>query len=219
MEAINDRLKTAAEEKFITIPGEELILVQRKYFVTLLFPVFLTIASAIFFSAIFFGVFILVFYHPAVFIAALITILVATLTALTKLLIDWYFNFYVVTNRKILEIRYAPLVSKQINKVLLDQVRCTEIDSKTDGLLNEMLDVGDITMTFDRPTHREEFVFTSVKDPKEVERYLESTLVRSIRQFDNGTFENIDGFWNKSRGDSKWQYKEELQVEPYVAAN
>jgi hypothetical protein len=49
-----------------------------------------------------------------------------------------------------------------MNDVLLDQVNCTQIDFRRNGFLNEIMDMGDVVLTFDRPTHQEEFVFKDV---------------------------------------------------------
>ncbi len=214
MERLNDRLQSAAEEKFITLPGEKLILVQRKYFLTLVLPAITIVLSGFFSLAFSFTLFLLLSNYPTLFLSSLATTLILMMAGLSKLGIDWYFNFYIVTSRKILEIKYAPLFSREINKVLLDQVRCTEIDARVDGFINEFLDIGDITMTFDRPTHQEEFVIKDVKDPKEVERYLETTLVPSIT---GGVYESApasvpkyDQRWRKDDA-NKWEYVEDFK--------
>ncbi len=131
-------------------------------------------------------------------------------------IIDWYFNVYVVTSRKIIEVSYSPLSSHTINQVLLDQVRCTEIDTKIEGILNDVLDIGNVVITFDRPTHQEEFAFEYVKNPREIEKYLQSTVCHDM--FTRNSFGQVQQFekrddvvaiYNKSQKSGKWTYVED----------
>lgn len=96
------------------------------------------------------------------------------------MIIDWYYHIYIVTNKKILEVNYAPLFSHEINEVLLEQVRCTEIDIRAHGILSQLLDTGDVVLTFDRPTHQEELALTYIKNPKELGVLLSGYLNISI---------------------------------------
>lgn len=90
---------------------------------------------------------------------------------------DWYFHLYILTNRKILEVWYAPLYSHVMNDVLLDQVNCTQVDFRRSGFLNEMLDMGDVVLTFDRPTHQEEFIFKDVSKSYKLGVFLTRKLL------------------------------------------
>lgn len=84
---------------------------------------------------------------------------------------------YILTTRKILEISYNPLSSRIVNDILLDHVNCTEIDLRTHGFFNELIGMGDIVITFDRPTHQEEFVFRDVKECHDLGRFLTRQLM------------------------------------------
>lgn len=84
---------------------------------------------------------------------------------------------YILTTRKILEISYNPLSSRIVNDVLLDHVNCTEIDLKTNGFFNELIGMGDIVITFDRPTHQEEFVFRDIEECQDLGKYLTRKLM------------------------------------------
>ncbi|MBI4092132.1 MAG: hypothetical protein HY427_02945 [Candidatus Levybacteria bacterium] len=137
-------------------------------------------------------------------------------TIIIRSIIDWYFSFYIATNRKIIEVSYRPLSSREVNEVLLDQVKCTEIDSKVGGAINEFLDIGDVIVTFDRPTHQEEFVFENVPDPKKIETHLESALCpMPMVQNDLAPEEDGDGegaWYIKSKGNpKKWRYAETIR--------
>jgi hypothetical protein len=131
------------------------------------------------------------------------------ITLSIKSVIDWYFNIYIVTNKKITEICYKPLSSRQVSGILLNQVRCTEIDTKINGIINEFLDVGDIIITFDRPTHQEEFVLTDIEDPKRIETYLENSFSSGYYQ-DSKILTGEENWIIKkdNENNKKWTYLE-----------
>ncbi len=207
MKMKSNLLIQAAQSRFVTLPGEELIFAQRKHWLTFATPIFmlsimgiaasiaLIIASSMFINYLF-----LLF--PAFLLMSVFILSVAL-----RSIIDWYFNIYIVTNKKIMEISYSPLSSQQINEVLLDQVKCTEIDTKTEGFLNDILDIGHVIVTFDRPTHQEEFVFDYMESPRKIEAYLEGALYGS-------TFQNIDNqniLYKKNKNSpGKWTYLEDI---------
>lgn len=204
----SDGILSAIGSKFITLPGEQLILVQRKHWYSFVFPIlilsFIDIASItglIILSSIF-PSYIQLLFSSALFIA------IVAATFIGKFIVDWYFNFYVITSKKIIEVSYKPLTSRHTNEILLDQVKCTEIDTRVDGIMHELLDIGDVIITFDRPTHQEEFVLADMSDPKKIESNLENALC-SVGE----DARNVNGasLFNKAREDpSKWRYLEEI---------
>jgi len=158
--------------KLLTLPGERVLVVKRQHWCILVRPIFVN------FFILFSIVYLLFFlsstrlFSFAAFLIIVFSVLTTSLSLVTRLIVNWYYHLYVVTNRKIMEICYAPLFFHTVNDVLLDQVRCTEIDVKIRGIINEILDKGDVVITFDRPTHEEEFVFTNLRNPKEIGHIL-----------------------------------------------
>lgn len=149
-------------DRFLTLEGEKLLLVKRRHPFVIFFPILMItfiISLLIFCSAFFFTS---LFPSASLFVTTLLLLISVLLTFITKSIMDWYFHLYILTNRKILEVWYAPLYAHVMNDVLLDQVNCTQIDFRRNGFLNEILDIGDVVLTFDRPTHQEEFVFKDV---------------------------------------------------------
>ncbi|MDP3987876.1 MAG: hypothetical protein Q8P80_01890 [Candidatus Levybacteria bacterium] len=191
------------KENFLSQPGEELLIVKREHW----FVVAVSLIFCIFFGLVFSAVsfFALLFYtwHPTLFILSILTTIILTLSLTTKSVIDWYCHLYIVTSRKILEVCYIPLFSHVINGVFLDQVRCTEIDVKTKGILSEFIDMGDVVITFDRPTHQEEFVFYNIKDPRGTGIFLGDSL--------HSTEKNVSlPIWYREREKNKFRFIEQL---------
>ncbi|MBU2632142.1 hypothetical protein KKG52_00330 [Patescibacteria group bacterium] len=170
--------------KLNTLPEEKILLIQRKSFNILLpsiFAVFFFFAISIILA---YFIFLVFFSSLILFISAVLTSTSLTLTFLIKQVTDWYFQVYVVTSKRIAEISTAPLFSHKINGVLLDQVRCTEIDVEINGTINQILDIGKISLTFDRPTHQEEFIINGIKNPSKVGAYIQD-LIEKVSTGDN----------------------------------
>lgn len=172
----NTQLTQDALKFFITLPEEELLLVERKHWLLLIFS--LLSALMFFFFSIVASVFVFGYIFPQwnMVIVSLLLWTTCFLSLSIKMIIDWYFHIYIITNRKILEVHYTPLFSHEFNQVLLDQVRCTEVDIQTHGIVRELFDMGDIVLTFDRPTHEESFIFSNIKNPRQVAHILGNYL-------------------------------------------
>lgn len=162
---------------FITLKDEHLLLVKRKHPFVMLMPIFTINCLALFFISSGFVLFQEFLLSSSLFVVTMLLLISITVSLITKIIIDWYFHIYILTNRKILELRYTPLTSYLVNDVMLDRVNCTEIDLRTHGFLNELIDMGDILITFDRPTSREEFILKDVQGSHALATYLTQQLL------------------------------------------
>jgi hypothetical protein len=164
---------------YLTFSGEKIHFIKRTSILTLI-PLFVLVIFLSTFIA--FGFYILAYYGLLSFhIAAIGIVLMIDIAILLclKVVIEWYFHIYIVTNKKILEIVYIPLSSYTVNDVFLEQVKCTEIDIRMSGFLREMLGIGDIAMTFDRPTHHEEFILSNMTHARQIGSLLTQLLMNS----------------------------------------
>ncbi len=172
----------AIEKKFVTLPEEELIFAARKHWLTFVVPcVILSFLIVALWSVAIMGSSLFITYITIV-IPTILLLTIGILSAALRSVIEWYYHFYIITNRKIVDISYNPLTSHQVNEVLLDQVKCTEIDTKTEGIIDELMDIGHVVITFDRPTHEEELTFAYMKHPHTIETYLQDALCRCPTQ-------------------------------------
>lgn len=150
---------------FLTSQEEEMLLVMRMHPSTVIMPSM----GIIFFSILITTICILVAQaiaiHPILTITGFLILILSVMTAFGKIIVDWYFHIYILTNRKILEVMYKPFYSEVIEDVLLDQVRCTEIAVKVNGILNHILNKGDISICFDMPTHQDHFMIYNIAAP------------------------------------------------------
>lgn len=165
-------LKDRFAKKFLTLQDEHLIYSTRQHW-SVLFPVIalnvLLIAGVSIFVSLSSVIAPLYFFS---FLLVALIVLTVSLEFFIKNLAEWFFHFYIVTNRKIVEVAYRPMYSKVIYEVLLDQVRCTEVDVRASGLTSELLNVGTIFITFDRPTHEKIFTIENIRDPRRAAMHL-----------------------------------------------
>lgn len=154
--------------KVLTLPDEKLIIARRKH----IYVLFNALIFASFFTLLVlyacYALFSFLIPSQSLLITSVIIVIISSLSISAKIITDWYFHFYVVTDKRIIEISHAPLFSHTMCDVLLSQVRCTEIDVKINGVIHQLLDIGNIIVAFDRPTHQEEFVFYDIKDPRKI---------------------------------------------------
>jgi len=169
----------------LTLPEEEVIIAKRQHWLTFATQLFSIASISLLFVFSSFYLFIIVFFSPIVFISSITAIFLLASSLATKSIVDWYFHIYVITDRKILEVSYVPMFSHSICDVLLDQVRCTEVDVKINGIFNELLNNGDISVSFDRPTHQEEFIIKSIENPKEIGNILGHAFASVVKENSN----------------------------------
>lgn len=175
------------------LPGEILHIIKRKHWFVLVGPL-LTLFGIALFSSIAAALLTLLFrVNIGATLLLFFFILLTTLGLTGKIVTDWLFNFYVITSHKISETRIHPLFGDSIAEVLLNQVRCTEVDIVNNGFINQILNKGNVQITFDRPTHKEEFVLSDISNPREVGTFLSDVLIQQQR--------NTQGLWVKDKND------------------
>lgn len=184
-------------KRFLTLESEVLICSIRQHWfnlipsfaLNLLFVIFVLVFTSTFYTL-----------APAYFFSFLLLALIFLIVIaeiFIKELVEWYFHFYIITNRKILEVIYKPLSSRAINEVLLDQVRCTEVDVEMQGMLSEVLNIGNVVLTFDRPTHEETFTIKGIKGPRKIAMHLGDSFEA---KYDNR-------IWYKDNNSKKYSYR------------
>jgi uncharacterized membrane protein YdbT with pleckstrin-like domain len=162
---------------FLTLKGEQLLLVKRQHPFVLIIPIIIIGCLTLFFIFSAFVLFQNIFYSPSLFFVTALLLISIAISLSTKTIVDWYFHMYILTNRKILELQYTPLTSYNVNDIMLDRVNCTEVDLMSNGFFNEIIDMGDISITFDRPTRREEFILKNIQGSHELSTYLTQQLL------------------------------------------
>ncbi|HSW48027.1 MAG TPA: hypothetical protein VLG67_03000 [Candidatus Saccharimonadales bacterium] len=162
---------------FLNLEKEELLLVKRRHYYVLIFPIFLSIFVLSIFNVALFVVFVRMMNSFPLFIVTLLLSISILISLISYTIVNWYFHLYILTNRKILEVWYTPLSAHAINDIFLDSVKCTEVDTNSTGFIHELMDMGDLRLTFDRPTHQEEFLLKDIKNYDEIGKFLTQKLM------------------------------------------
>ena len=87
---------------------------------------------------------------------------------------------------------------------MLDRVNCTEVDLQSNGFFNEIIDMGDICITFDRPTRREEFVLKDIQGSHELATYLTQQLLDAPQSASMLQQQNTIWFRQHTAGNSSY---------------
>ncbi|MBI2031700.1 MAG: hypothetical protein HYT08_03740 [Candidatus Levybacteria bacterium] len=180
-------------------PREKILLRRRQHWFPLILSIFSTVLLSFLLMGVNFFVFLQFFPENNLFLTLNFVILLSALTIISKLIADWHCHFYLLTNRRVLEVSYKPLFASSINNVILNQVKSTEIDIEKKGFINQILDIGNVLITFDRPTHQEEFCFMNVKDPKSVGFLLADVLDMNKAELDI----MVNPIWYRPRNKEK----------------
>jgi len=78
--------------------------------------------------------------------------------------LNWYFNVYIVTDRRIVDIDFNGLLYKNISECSHDRVQ--DVTYKTGGLLQTLFDFGDVYIQ--TAAEQREFEFRSIPQPGHV---------------------------------------------------
>lgn len=200
---LKDRLTDSQIGKFKLFEDEELIFACREHWLPVTLRLIrksaIGIAMAV---AVTMVVFLLV---HSVFLASGAFILIFLTTGMISVrdLIHWSFHMYIATNKQLIEVQYDPLVSQAINSVLLDQIRCTEIDVEMFGIIPELLGIGNVEVTFDRPTHKEIFVIRGIRSPRAIANLLSAQIHQTNPYLSN---QQSRPMWTKELKNNKFRF-------------
>lgn len=163
-------------QRFVTLPGERLVVAKRQHWFVLVSPVLITSFLTLLFISLSALFFLGPATNPTLFVISTFLTVSAATSIFAKIIADWYYHLYVFTTKRILEVSCAPLFSHSINDVALDQVRITEVDVRMKGFINELIDMGDVIIEFDRPSHEQMFVISNILDPSKTGALIANTV-------------------------------------------
>lgn len=192
--------------KILALQGEDIYLALRQHIFTLISSCTLILFIGFFFWLMALGSF-LILNSWLITSLMLMIIFLVILSLFAQILINWFYHIYIVTDRKLLEIKYFPMSAYVSNEVLLDQIKCTEVDMNTKGILYQLFNIGNITVSFDRPTHMQEFVMLNIKNYRQVGKLLTNKLVTKTES----PAEKSKQLWTKKNdGTGKISFREEI---------
>lgn len=165
----------------ITLPGEKILTGKRAHSFIPFFSSVITLTASLFFTISGALLFYFILQSIPLLLSFLVLMVTLTIFAITKIIVDWYFHLYIVTTRKIMEIRSVPFFGERIDDVFLDQVRTTEVDAQIPTFLHELLGMGNVIIAFDRPSHDKVFILENIPRPRQTAMYLCDALEDLMR--------------------------------------
>ncbi len=178
---LKDRLNDSQIGKFKLFEDEELIFATREHWLPLTFRLIRQTVVGLLVASMFASVFILLLHSTSLALNSFFLVLLIASIVSIRDLIHWSFHLYIATTKQIIEIHYSPLLSEAINSVLLDQIRCTEIDVEMYGIVPELIGIGNVELTFDRPTHKEEFIIRDIRSPRKIANLLSAQIHQGLK--------------------------------------
>ena len=200
---LKDRLDDTQIEKFKLFDDEKLIFACREHWLPITFRIIRQLVMGVLLAAAFSSIFILIVHSIALALSAFFFVVLIASMLSVRDLIHWSFHMYIATNKQLIEVLYNPLVSNAINSVLLDQIRCTEIDVEMYGIIPELLGIGNVEITFDRPTHKEEFVIRNIRSPRTIANLLSGHIHQINPSIRNNTPQPI---WSRELKNNKYRF-------------
>ncbi len=173
---LRDRLSDSQIGKFKLFNDEELIFATREHWLPLALRLVRQMTLGLLTATMIAAVLVLLLHSVSLSLSAFFLIILITSVISVRDLIHWSFHLYIATNKQIIEIHYSPLLSEAMNSVLLDQIRCTEIDVAMYGFIPELIGIGNVELTFDRPTHKEEFIIRDIRSPRKIANLLSAQI-------------------------------------------
>lgn len=162
-------------------PHEETFYVQREHVIALFFP-----AIAIFFATVLTISFIYATIHfryiEGLFYVILVLFLsLAALTLLSTFAVytfmHWFYQFYIITNKRLIHIHYFRVGGFHLDEVFYLQTKPTEVERQPRNFLLDFLGIEDVSVYFKNLERTIPFVFENPADSGKIEKLIEEHLL------------------------------------------
>lgn len=167
-------------------PGEKILCVQRHHPIMLIIPMtlsvislFLILSLLVFLSYFLPGILTSYLLNAASF-ASIVFILICTLFSIEIFMfLNWYYQFYIVTNKAIVERHAFRIGGLYSEAVMLDQIHQQELLRKSQNIIFDFLKIQDVYVYFNKLEREEPFIFETPQDAQEIEDLLQNVTIQS----------------------------------------
>ena len=165
--------------------GERIICVQRQHWTILVFPLLFALFVLILVS----GASILLFAQKLIVIPPLgnafllhlfLFILGGVIVFETYTYLFWFYQFYIITNKRIAHRRHFTFGGRHIDEVFLEATPVKEIIRDAQNPLFDMLQLEDVYIYFQRLERPDPFIFKKPEDAREIETIMEKAAVKKL---------------------------------------
>ena len=158
-------------------PNEQVLLLLRQHPVTQVSWVVMAAVAAvlpIFFSQLAFFAFLPASYQTAISVAWYLLLLGFVFESFLK----WFFNAYIITDERIIDVDFFSLIYKNISSAKIDKIEDTTAQSA--GLLAALFDYG--TVTIQTAAEKREFEFSGVPHPTKVTTLINELILEEEKE-------------------------------------
>ncbi len=158
-------------------PNEQILLLLRQHPVTQVGWVATAAVAAvlpIFFSQLSFFAFLPIAYQTAISVAWYLLLLGFVFESFLK----WFFNAYIITDERIIDVDFFSLIYKNISSAKIDKIEDTTAQSA--GLLAALFDYG--TVTIQTAAEKREFEFAGVPHPTKVTTLINELILEEEKE-------------------------------------
>lgn len=169
------------------LSGERICTIQRKRLISMVLP----LAAYVLIMAMLIVAFIIIFwfypvFNPLFLIDGVLVMLSFMIVFIMFTTLYWFYQFYAVTNRRILNMHFFRLQGEVFGEVFLSAGAKIKISRVANNLLYNLLNVEDICIQFRREDREEPFILHTPDRPQEIEEILDRITV-------NGTSSLVAG--------------------------
>ncbi len=167
------------------VEGENLLEVQRQHSITIVFKfaflLFLSL-SLIGFSLFEFQyrsnlpLWITDFYNSKFIIGLSMIVLSIFSTFGAYIFMRWYYQFYIITNKRLMHIHFFRLMGFYEEEIFFEKVTTERIDRNTDNILYDLLGIEDVYVYMLTIESVEPFIFRSPQNAQVIESILDQVI-------------------------------------------
>lgn len=95
--------------------------------------------------------------------------------------LNWYFNVYIVTNLRVVDVDFYNLVYKQVSDANISKIQ--DVTYNMGGVVRTMFNYGDVLIQ--TAAEVEEFEFTAVQNPDKVAKIIEDMITKDEQVKEN----------------------------------
>lgn len=92
--------------------------------------------------------------------------------------LGWYYNLYIITDERLIDVDFYSLIYKSVSETKLDKIE--DVTATTAGVLGAMFDYGSITIQ--TAAEQREFELGSVPHPAKVTKFLNELMLEEERE-------------------------------------
>jgi|SRR3989344_6479246 len=168
------------------IDDEKIICVQRQHLIIFINKLIFSIFAALMFPVILLYVAYsipqitsLTQANPVLFFDTLFTSLAIFLVLVIFLFLSWYYHFYIITSKAIID-RYSFRIMGPYSEVVFgDKMHVQEIIRRPTNMIYDFLKVHDVYVYFHKLEKEEPFIFLSPQNSQQIEDTIEDLISKS----------------------------------------